>query len=126
MELTPSRPAPELSSLTASTLQSTRFKERKTREVQSDVRNEVVYYSPVIKIDRETASAVIQYRDTKTGEVKNEYPNVPQGVGAYQQAQDTSAKDSEVAEVETDAPKVEPEKAKTKAEPSDERVDQDA
>lgn len=97
MEITPTRPATELASITAATLQNARFKERRAREAESDVKNTVVYYSPVIRIDAETASAVIQFRDEKTGEIQREYPNIPQGLEAYKSAQGTA--EAEVPEV---------------------------
>lgn len=86
MDMNPTRPAPELASLTASALQTTRFKERRTREVHSDVRNEAVFYSPVIKIDSETQNVVLQYRDSETGKIEREYPKEVQ-VGAYETTQ---------------------------------------
>jgi len=115
MEIAPTSPTTELTSLTASTLQVTRFKERKTREVESDVKPQAVYYSPVIRIDTKTASAVIQYRDSTTGKVEREYPNVPQGVGAYQQTQDNSSEP-----VKADVPAV-----SVKADDSRQDVDND-
>lgn len=93
MEITPTRPATELASLTASALQTTRFKERRAREAESDVRNQVVYFSPVIKINPETQTAVIQFRDGETGEVKNEYPQ--KSADAYEAAQKTAPKSVE-------------------------------
>lgn len=86
MEVTTSRPNTEAAQIIAASLQNVRFKERRLRDAQSDVRNEVVYYSPVIRIDRETSTAIIQYRDGATGEVQREYPNPPKK-GAYVQAE---------------------------------------
>lgn len=86
MEVTSTRPNTEAAQLVAASLQNVRFKERRLREAQSDVRNEVVYFSPVIRIDRETQSAIIQYRDGSTGEVQREYPTPPKK-GAYKDIQ---------------------------------------
>lgn len=74
-------------------LQNERFKERRQREAQSDVKNEAVFFSPVIRIDKETQSAVIQYRDTTTGEVKNEYPN-KKAASNYERADGTASEKS--------------------------------
>ena len=74
MEVTAARPSTEAAQLIAASLQNVRFKERRLREAQSDVRSDVVYFSPVIRIDSETQSAIIQYRDGLTGEVQREYP----------------------------------------------------
>lgn len=118
MEINSARPATvEVASLSASDAQATRFKERKQREAQSDVRNEAVYFSPVVRIDRETQSAVIQYRDQETGEVLNQYPNKGKASGAYQQAQDSApSEEREIKVVRAPAPeqtaKVEEPKAK--------------
>lgn len=90
METTPTRPTPELNHLIASALQGTRFKERRQREAQSDVQNQVVYFSPVIRIDPETQNVVIQYRDSETGDITEEYPNIPEKVTAYLQAASTT------------------------------------
>lgn len=99
------RPATnETASIAASSVQSTQFKERRLREAQSDVRNEAVYFSPVIRIDKDTQAMVIQYRDDQTGEVKNQYPNKG-NVKAYQQADDTTPPPVVVAQAEA---KIEP------------------
>jgi hypothetical protein len=83
MEVTSVKPGSELASLTASALQNTRFKERKLREASSDVQNDVVYFSPVIRIDKDTNVAILQYRDSTTGKVENEYPSKRQ-IESYQ------------------------------------------
>ncbi|MDB5477866.1 MAG: hypothetical protein JWM96_361 [Alphaproteobacteria bacterium] len=89
MELNSARPALEPANTAAATAMSaTKFKERRVREAQSDVKNEAVYFSPVIRIDKDTQAAVIQYRDSQTGEVKNQYPN--KTATAYQRAEETS------------------------------------
>lgn len=74
MEITPGKPATELASLMSASLQNARFKERKLREAESDVHSDVVYYSPVVRIDKDTQTAVLQYRNSETGEVSREYP----------------------------------------------------
>lgn len=111
MEINNARPATaELASLTAAAVQNDRFKDRKKIEAQSDVRNDAVYFSPVIKIDKETQAAVIQYRDEETGEVKNEYPQ-QEKVRAYEQAAKEApkaeVKEAEVKVVREEAPKPE-------------------
>lgn len=92
MEVTPTRPTPELNHLIASALQGARFKERRQREADSDIRNDVVFFSPVIRIDAETQNVVIQYRDTQTGEVTDQFPN-PEKATAYQHAMETTTRD---------------------------------
>lgn len=105
MEINPTRPTPELNHLVASALQSSRFKERRQREAGSDVQNQVVYFSPVIRIDSETQSVVIQYRDSETGQVTNEYPNIPEKMTAYLNASQTAEQEPSVIPIETgDAP----------------------
>jgi len=86
MDVNTTRPSPELASLTASALQNARFKERRIREAQSDVRSDVVYYSPVVRIDNDSQIAVLQYRDASTGEVQTQYPS-PRQIESYTQAQ---------------------------------------
>lgn len=83
MEVTTARPANEAAQLSAASLQNVRFQERRLREAQSDVRNEAVYFSPVIRIDKDTQTAILQYRDSSTGKVEREYPAPPKQ-GAYQ------------------------------------------
>lgn len=75
MEVTQARPSTEAATLVAASLQNVRFKERRLRDAQSDVRNQAVFFSPVIRIDHDTQTAVMQFRDGATGEVKREYPN---------------------------------------------------
>jgi hypothetical protein len=86
MDITIARPTNEGVQLTASALQETRFKERKQREAQSVARNDAIFFSPVIKVDTETNTAIIQYRDVQTGEVQNQYPS-PKQIDSYKQAQ---------------------------------------
>lgn len=51
-----------------------------------------VYFSPRIAIDVETANAVLQVRDTKTGDILRQYP--PDSASQiYQSVQDTAASD---------------------------------
>jgi hypothetical protein len=96
MEINSTRPATiEIASVSAAEAQATRFKERKLREAQSDVRNDAVYFSPVIRINPETQAAVIQYRDEETGEVESEYPHKVKA-DAYQHAQDTANSQREI------------------------------
>jgi hypothetical protein len=85
MEVNTSRPGTEAASLTASALQNVRFKERRLREAESDVRNDAVYFSPVVRIDSETNTAILQYRNSETGEVLNQYPNKRQ-LDSYEHA----------------------------------------
>lgn len=97
MEVTPTRPTPELNHLVAAALQGSRFKERRQREADSDVQNQVVYFSPVIRIDPETQNVVIQYRDSETGDILNQYPNLPEKVSAYLHTAQTA--DAEIAAI---------------------------
>ena len=86
MDVNSTRPGPDLASLTASALQNTRFKERRLREAQSDVRNEAIYSSPVLRIDNDTQTVILQYRDISTGEIEIQYPSKKQ-MQSYTQAQ---------------------------------------
>jgi hypothetical protein len=101
MDISNARPSPELASLTAAALQNSRFKERKLREAQSDVRHDAVYFSPVIKIDADSQRAVMQYRDAHTGEIQNQYPS-PQRSDSYAQVQARS--EAAIEAVERDMP----------------------
>jgi hypothetical protein len=49
-------------------------KVQKLAEAQTATKQSVVYFSPVIKIDRSTSTAIFQYRDRSTGEVTREFP----------------------------------------------------
>jgi hypothetical protein len=86
MDINTTRPGPELSSLTASALQNTRFKERRLREAESLVRNDAVYFSPVLRIDTNSQTVILEYRDNSTGEVQIQYPSEKQ-VKSYVDAQ---------------------------------------
>ncbi len=44
-------------------------------QAKDSIREEKIFFSPVIKIDRETQTAILQFRDTTTGEVTKEYPS---------------------------------------------------
>jgi hypothetical protein len=92
MEINSARPAvvEVASSAAASTEQVDRFNQRKVIEAQSDdVKSEAIYFSPVIRIDKDTQSTVIQYRDPNTGQVLQQYPHKSR-VSAYEHAQDTA------------------------------------
>ncbi len=84
MENNISRGVAETASLASSIVQSDRFKERDARKADSVVRPEAVYFSPVIRIDPDTHTAIIQYRNSTTGAVTNEYPT-PQKMESYKQ-----------------------------------------
>jgi hypothetical protein len=94
MEINSAKPAAnEVASISAaSSEQASRFNERKSIEAQSDVKNEAVFFSPVIKIDKETHTTVIQYRDSTTGAVTREYPDKAK-ISAYEQAQSSAKPD---------------------------------
>lgn len=127
MEINNARPATaELASLTAASVQNDRFKDRKKIEAQSDVKNEAVYFSPVIRIDKETQAAVIQYRDQETGEVKNEYPQ-PDRVQAYEQVKAAAPPEvKEAKPAETASTSAPPEKAEAPKEVKEPAVDERA
>lgn len=57
-------------------------KEQKLAEAQAS-KQSVVYFSPVIKIDRSTSTAIFQYRDRSTGEVTREFPTKGE-IAAYE------------------------------------------
>lgn len=110
MEINNARPATaELATMTAASVQSDRFKDRKLREAQADARGDAVYFSPVIKIDKETQSAVIQYRDQETGEVENEYPH-KEKLNAYKHAEEAAKPEEPRVEVKVVAKEAPPQK----------------
>lgn len=51
-------------------------------KTDSVVKSDETFFSPVIKIDRENQTAILQFRDTETGEVTKEYPS--DSVRAYE------------------------------------------
>ncbi len=59
-------------------------KEQKLAEAQIANKPSVVYFSPVIKIDRSTSTAIIQYRDKSTGEVTRQSPPTKSELKAYE------------------------------------------
>lgn len=91
MEVNVNKPNAEAAGNAVSAVQNTRFKEKRLIEAQTDNRDKVVYFSPVIKIDSETNTAILQYRDSETGKVKNEFP-AKQASDSYEQVQ-TQRKD---------------------------------
>jgi hypothetical protein len=57
-------------------VQSDPVKQQKLAEAQSTSKQQsVVYFSPVIRIDRATSTAIFQYRDKESGEVTREVPS---------------------------------------------------
>lgn len=48
--------------------------EQKFTETQSVTKSDETYFSPVVKIDAEAQKAFFIYRDTETGEVKQQFP----------------------------------------------------
>ena len=104
MEVIPGRPATELASLVSAALQNTRFKDRRAREAESDIRSDVIYYSPVVRIDADTQTAVLQYRNQETGEIQNEFPSKP-ATDRYAMAQKTAEESvSSVRDVPVEQP----------------------
>jgi hypothetical protein len=89
METVPPRGSTETANVASAPLQKNRFNERKLREAETVTRSEAVYFSPVVKIDPETSVLSIQYRDSKTGEVQNEYPS-PKQLESYRQSVETT------------------------------------
>ncbi len=51
-------------------------------KTDSVVTSDETFFSPVIKIDRENQTAILQFRDKETGEVTKEYPS--ESVRAYE------------------------------------------
>ena len=96
MDNIPNRLSSEASALIASASQSSRFKEKDVRKADAITKaSEAVYFSPVIRIDAETSAAIIQYRDSETGAVKNEYPS-PKQVEQYSKAPETTPEETVV------------------------------
>ena len=54
-------------------------------KTDSVVKSDETFFSPVIKIDRENQTAILQFRDSETGEVTKEYPS--ESVKAYEPAE---------------------------------------
>lgn len=73
----PVQPAPDV--------KTDQAKEQKLAEAQAS-KQSVVYFSPVIKIDRSTSTAIFQYRDRSTGEVTREFPTKHE-IDAYKSKQ---------------------------------------
>lgn len=67
----PVNPSP--ASQIAQATQTDQVKQAKIAETQS-AKLSFVYFSPVIKIDRATSTAIFQYRDGESGEVTREIP----------------------------------------------------
>lgn len=90
MDNIPNKLSSEASTLIAAASQSSRFKEKDVRKADAVTKaSEAVYFSPVIKIDAETSAAIIQYRDSETGAVKNEYPS-PKQVEQYERVREVA------------------------------------
>lgn len=106
----------ETANLANSIVQSNRFKERDARKADSVVRSDAVYFSPVIRIDPDTQTAIIQYRDSSTGQITNEYPT-PRQMDSYKHSAETTPPPQAAP-----APKAEP-KVEKKAEKPIEHVD---
>jgi len=58
--------------------------ERRMMELPSPAPNVAAYLSPFIRLDLQTRLAIVQYRDSETGEVQQQYPS-PRVVREYQQ-----------------------------------------
>jgi hypothetical protein len=89
METVPPRGSTETANVASAPLQKNRFNERKLREAETVTRSEAVYFSPVLKFDAVTSVISIQYRDSKTGEVQNEYPT-PKQLESYRKSAETT------------------------------------
>lgn len=70
-------PNPSVSAQVAQAAHSGRdiVKHAKLDEAQSAAKPAFVYFSPVIKIDKTTNTAIFQYRDRESGEVTREFPS---------------------------------------------------
>lgn len=123
METNITRGTAETASLAGSVAQSSRYKDRDARKADSVVRNEVVYFSPVIRIDPDTQTAIIQYRDSNTGKVTNEYPTEKQ-MESYERSAQVAEK-APPAPVEVKEIKVEKKAEAPKEKPEVEHIDQD-
>ena len=66
--------------------QTDQAKEQKLAEAQAATKQSVVYFSPVIRIDRSTSTAIFQYRDRESGEVTREFPSKSE-IQAYEPKQ---------------------------------------
>lgn len=58
--------------------------DRQLMELPSPAPNVAAYLSPFIRLDLQTRLAIVQYRDSETGEVQQQYPS-PRVVREYQQ-----------------------------------------
>lgn len=59
-------------------------KSRSVIEIPSPAPNVAAYLSPFIRLDLQTRLAIVEYRDSETGEVQQQYPS-PRVVREYQQ-----------------------------------------
>lgn len=108
----PVNPSP--ASQIAQATQTDQVKQTKMAEAQSAGKLSFVYFSPVIKIDRATSTAIFQYRDRESGEVTREFPTGKE-IAAY-------SKDA-VKPVERDEKAVAEDVSTTEEEPQDVDVD---
>lgn len=74
--------------------QTDQAKEQKLAEAQAANKQSVVYFSPVIRIDRSTNTAIFQYRDRESGEVTREFPSKAE-IDAYTPKKSPEPTDSE-------------------------------
>ena len=61
-------------------------------KADSVVRSDETFFSPVIRIDAETQSAILMYRDTETGEVEKSFPSDSKLEKAYEEQPSSSNK----------------------------------
>ena len=66
-------------------------------QADSVVRSDETFFSPVIRIDVENQAAILQFRDTETGEVQREYSS--NSVRVYEE----SGREEPVERVETES-----------------------
>lgn len=87
MEVNKIPSAGESAVIAASVQQKERFENKQLKAADSAVRSkDVVFFSPVIRIDTKTSTAILEYRDSETGEVERQIPTREQ-VESYQKPQ---------------------------------------
>ena len=102
MNLTPITSAIPVPVQPAPDAQTDQAKEQKLAEAQAS-KQSVVYFSPVIKIDRSTSTAIFQYRDRESGEVTREFPTKSE-IKAYEsKASPEPVEDDDQEHVKEDA-----------------------
>jgi hypothetical protein len=75
MMITPITSRPDNAAVQALEARATTVQADTTRDPMERELAKATYFSPVMKIDVDTQKAVLQYRDSETGDVERQYPS---------------------------------------------------